>query len=103
MRVGQRLVGVLVLMGLGGVYPGGVRVLVVLVVGVRVRVGQRLMGVLVLVLLREVQPHPNPHQEKRRNKEPGDRLSQEQERREGPNKRSKREVGSGASCSNMTQ
>jgi hypothetical protein len=62
MAVSQRGVHMEMAVRLAERDPGRVRVLVVLVVDVRVGMLERLVLVLVFVPLREVQPHPGPHE-----------------------------------------
>jgi len=72
MRVGvpHHLMVVLVRVRLAAIPREGVRVLVVNIVPMRMAVGERFVNVLVLMSLRQMQPHPARHEQRRRRKPP---------------------------------
>ncbi len=78
---------------LTGIDAGGVLVLMVLVVDVRMSMGEPVMVVLVQVPLAEVQPHPSQHQDSRDGQSRRDRLTEQEDGHGGTHKWREREVG----------
>ena len=73
-RMRHRLMLVGMRVWLAGIDAGGVLVLMVLVVDVRMSMGEPIMVVLVQVPLAEVQPHSSQHQDSRHGQSRRDRL-----------------------------
>lgn len=73
---------------LAGRIIGAMLVLVMCVMGVRMRVFHGFVNVLMFVVLGDVQPHADRHQKARHQKLKGERLTQKHDRHDSPKKRS---------------
>jgi hypothetical protein len=101
--VEDRIVTMLVRVGLVLVRAGGVRVPVVLVVNVAVAVHQGVVDVLVLVALGEMQPGARGHQQTRQQEGRRDRLPEQDHGRRRADERREREVGPRARGAEVSQ
>ena len=99
--VAQRRMDMAMAVGPPGRRPGGMLVLVMLVVEVAVVVLDPVVDVLVFVPLAHVQPHTDAHERRRREERACHRLSERQDAAEGADKRRRGEVGTGAAGAEM--